>query len=563
MDKNKLKLFIRTQSYLKPYIIPYVFFVIISGVGQFLTFSSVGMFLREIVLLSSSSNSNFTVQKGFLFLFATFIFTCIMGFGIFNIKKIEQKIRITLREEMIDGYIHSEEKSADSISSKEVMNRISVDLTKIIDLVGWIMAGSIYMPVISGFLSFIYLWHIDYRIAILCSIISIIEYYLLRMFSKKRAHLKENETLEKNNIITFLNEEIDGNKEVTTYHLSSKFHILINEKIMKLNKFIHQYNAMNASRLFVSMFYIECIKEIILLIVGAYLSSIGAIVFANIMIAIQLSDQINQMIVSASVLKTFIDEYYVYEKRVFEIIDLEKQKDSRSAAPKAALSMSHVRFSYNNKEVLHDISFSIQLNQKIGIVGKSGCGKTTILKLLLGLYTPTSGIVQKGESLKIGYMSQFPSMFFTSVRNNITLSTNPSSVQKMKESVQQAHADSFIKQNQNGYDNQLSSNEDSYSGGELQRISLSRLLYYDADVFILDEPSSALDYKTESEIKNILNQLNNKTIIVVTHRLSFVDNFDEIIVVNDGNIIETGSPSQLLKQNSFYKKMYAEQQNMN
>ena len=137
------------------------------------------------------------------------------------------------------------------------------------------------------------------------------------------------------------------------------------------------------------------------------------------------------------------------------------------------------------------------------------------------------------------------------------------SVQKMKESVQQAHADSFIKQNQNGYDNQLSSNEDSYSGGELQRISLSRLLYYDADVFILDEPSSALDYKTESEIKNILNQLNNKTIIVVTHRLSFVDNFDEIIVVNDGNIIETGSPSQLLKQNSFYKKMYAEQQNMN
>lgn len=110
MQKSNWKVFVRTQSYLKPYVVPYVFFVLVSGLGQFLTFSSVGVFLKEIVLMVSSSTSDFTIQKGILYLFATFCFTCFMGFGILNIKKIEQKIRVTLRKEMLNGYIHSDEK---------------------------------------------------------------------------------------------------------------------------------------------------------------------------------------------------------------------------------------------------------------------------------------------------------------------------------------------------------------------------------------------------------------------------------------------------------------------
>ena len=103
MEKSNWKVFVRTQSYLKPYVVPYVFFVLVSGLGQFLTFSSVGVFLKEIVLMVSSSTSDFTIQKGILYLFATFCFTCFMGFGILNIKKIEQKIRVTLRKEMLNG----------------------------------------------------------------------------------------------------------------------------------------------------------------------------------------------------------------------------------------------------------------------------------------------------------------------------------------------------------------------------------------------------------------------------------------------------------------------------
>lgn len=347
MEKSNWKVFVRTQSYLKPYVVPYVFFVLVSGLGQFLTFSSVGVFLKEIVLMVSSSTSDFTIQKGILYLFATFCFTCFMGFGILNIKKIEQKIRVTLRKEMLNGYIHSDEKEVEKISDTEVMNRMSMDLTKMVDLVGWIMAGSIYMPVISGFLSVIYLCHVDFWIAFLCVFISVIEYYLLRLFSEKRMQAMQGITLSKNEIVNFLNEEIDGAKEVRTYGLLTEFQELLEKKIVRLNQFVRHYNAMNATRLFVSMFYIECIEEVVLLMAGAYLSSIGAIVFANIMIAIQLSDQINQMIVASSVLKMFVDEYAVYEKRVFEIIDLKPQIETRKIDEDSVLRMEQVCFSYD------------------------------------------------------------------------------------------------------------------------------------------------------------------------------------------------------------------------
>ena len=558
MEKSNWKVFVRTQSYLKPYVVPYVFFVLVSGLGQFLTFSSVGVFLKEIVLMVSSSTSDFTIQKGILNLFATFCFTCFMGFGILNIKKIEQKIRVTLRKEMLNGYMHSDEKEVEKISDTEVMNRMSMDLTKMVDLVGWIMAGSIYMPVISGFLSVIYLCHVDFWIAFLCVFISVIEYYLLRLFSKKRMLTMQGITLSKNEIVNFLNEEIDGAKEVRTYGLLTKFRELLDQKIVKLNQYVRRYNAMNATRLFVSMFYIECIEEVVLLIVGAYLSSIGAIVFANIMIAIQLSDQINQMIVASSVLKMFVDEYAIHEKRVFEIIDLKPQIETRKIDKDSVLRMEQVCFSYDKKEVLHDISFAIQKNQKIGIVGESGSGKSTIMKLLLGLYKPSFGTVSKMQNLSISYMPQDSSMFFTSVKNNIALSSQ-GSMKKIEESSLDAGANAFIEKKEDEYDYVIQSGEEGFSGGECQRISLARMFYQDADVFVLDEPTSALDVKTEKSIQNIVDKISDKTIVVVTHRLSFVENFDRIFVVDNGKIVEEGTHQQLLGQQGVYASMYRKQ----
>lgn len=207
---------------------------------------------------------------------------------------------------------------------------------------------------------------------------------------------------------------------------------------------------------------------------------------------------------------------------------------------------------------MHDISFAIQKNQKIGIVGESGSGKSTIMKLLLGLYKPASGTVKKMQNQSISYMPQDNSMFFTSAKNNISLSFQ-GSMQKIEESSLDAGANAFIDKKEDGYDHMIQSGEEGFSGGECQRISLARMFYQDADVFVLDEPTSALDVKTEKSIQNIVDKISDKTIVVVTHRLSFVENFDRIFVVDNGKIVEEGTHQQLLDQQGVYASMYKKQ----
>ncbi len=233
----------------------------------------------------------------------------------------------------------------------------------------------------------------DYRIMGLCILIAFLEYILLRLFSKRRTSELASITLEKSNILQFVNEEFDGAHEIHTFDLNATFIEKIKKHLIKLNSHIHWYNALNCTRLSISMFYIQCIAEVVLLVVGVYLASLKIIIFANIMIAIQLSDQIEQMIVALASFKIFVDEYAVYEKRVYEIIDLKGQKFTYKEKKNALLALDHVCFSYDKEEVLHDITLDIKKDKKIAIVGESGSGKSTILKLLLNLYEPTSGNV--------------------------------------------------------------------------------------------------------------------------------------------------------------------------
>ena len=553
MEKNNWNIFKRTQAYLKPFILPYLFFVVISGAGQFLTFSSVGVFLKEILLIVNGSEQNFTFQDGLLYLLATFLFTCMMGLGIYNIKKIEQKVKVQMRDEMMNSYMHADEKMVENITTKDIMNRMSMDLTKMADLVGWIMAGSIYMPVISGICSVIYLYFIDYRIALVCLLLAIIQYFLLRLFPKRRAKEVSDITGGTDGVIQFVNEEVDGIHEIHSFHLNDSFLNRLNLKVISLNKHIHCYNTLNSTRLFISGFYIQCICEVILLVVGAYLASIKIILFANIMIAIQLSDQIEQMIVAFASFKIFVDEYSVYEKRVYEIIDLKKQESNYINNEDSYLSFNHVCFSYNDIEILHDISFDIEKNKKIAIVGESGSGKSTIIKLLLNLYKPDKGSVNKKNDITISYMPQTTTMFLTKVSNNISLNSCPD-IDRVKQASIEAGADEFIGLKEEGYEYVFS--DEGYSGGERERISLARTLYKDSDILVFDEPTSALDEKTEKQIKQTIEDIHDKTVVVITHRLSFVEDFDEIIVIDKGNIKEMGTHKELMKHKDHYYDMY-------
>lgn len=548
MKNKEIHCFLRVQSYLKPYLFQYIIFVLIAGFSQFLTFLFVGNLLKEIVASVNTNSIEFSFSSSLLYLLLVFLFTCLMAFGVYEIKKIEEKIRMQIRKEMMHAYIMSDEMSASSISSKEIMNRLSIDLMKVVELVGWIIAGSIYMPVISGIVSLIYLTWIDYRISLLCFALSLIGYLMLTLFREKRKEIHEKTVIENNEILKTLVEERKGKVEVITFGLLDVFERKLKSVTEKYHLNNRTYTMLNGIRMSASQFYLECVINLVLLIAGAILASKNVFSFANVVIAIALLDQISQMIFAISGFQVMLKEYAIYEDRVFEILDLPQQKNYlKIIANESIIEFENVSFSYGEKQVLNSITLSIKPHEKIAIVGESGCGKSTLLKLLLGLYSSTSGCIKLQKDVTVSYVPQSAPLLNKTVKENIAVDEN-CDLEKMMTSVKSADAHEFIEEK--GYENIVTT--DSFSGGQKARILIARAIYNDADIVVLDEPTSALDQQTSENVMQTLFDMKEKTAIVVTHRLLGMEKYDRVIFLKKGTIAGIGKHYDLLRENSAY-----------
>lgn len=295
---------------------------------------------------------------------------------------------------------------------------------------------------------------------------------------------------------------------------------------------------------------------LVLLVVGALWASAHVIEFADIMVAIALLDQITQMVFAVANIKIMINEYAIHERRIFEVLDLPEQKlyQNQSDIESYVLKMNHVSFAYDTSMVLNDISLEISRGEKIAIVGSSGSGKSTILKLLLGLYKPLEGEILERTNLKKSYVPQSVSLLEKSVFENITLSMEKS-ISEVQQSANMVKANAFIVTKADGYSYRIGEDGSGFSGGQKARILLTRALVQKVDVIFLDEVTSALDTKTAKEIIDTLLTL-PIIVVMVTHRLVEMDNFDKIVVLENEKISGIGQHSELLKENLCYAQMY-------
>lgn len=255
-------------------------------------------------------------------------------------------------------------------------------------------------------------------------------------------------------------------------------------------------------------------------------------------------------------------------KRINEIRDAERQEGEDKELSLFDIELKNVSFSYDeDTPVLQDVSFVAKQNEVTALVGKSGCGKTSILRLVSRLYDATGGQILisnediKGISTKslfdkVSIVFQDVTLFNSSVMDNIRIGRLEATDEEVKQAARLANCEEFIEKLEKGYDTLIGENGANLSGGERQRLSIARAFLKDAPIIILDEIAASLDVDNEKKIQESLNRLTkNKTVLIISHRMKSIQNVNKIVVIDEGRVEAAGTHEQLLKTSGVYKDL--------
>ena len=325
------------------------------------------------------------------------------------------------------------------------------------------------------------------------------------------------------------------------------------------------------------MTFIGNLGYVIVAIMGGFLAIRNKIQVGDILAFIQYVRSFMQPIAQTAQIANVMQQTAAAAERVFEFLEedevAEDVKDPISTEGiEGAVEFEHVRFGYNeDKIIINDFSINIKPGQKVAIVGPTGAGKTTIVKLLMRFYELNGGKIlidghdyrdfTRNDLRKIfGMVLQDTWLFNGSIMENIRYGRLDASDEEVIEAAKLAHAHHFIKTLADGYNMEINEEADNISQGQKQLLTIARAILSDPKILILDEATSSVDTRTEVLIQQAMeNLMDGRTSFIIAHRLSTIKNADVILVMKDGDIVEQGTHEELLKSKGFYSELYNSQ----
>ena len=538
------------------------------------------LFGNAIDLIIDKGNVNFGGLKDILFnIFIIIIIIGILQWLMMTINNyVAYRINKRIRYESFVKIQKLPLKYLDAHSHGEMVSIIINDTDQFTEglLLGLTQAFSSIVTIIGTICFMIY---INWIIAVVVVVVTPLSLFVAKFISSKTYAMFKAQSEIRAVQTGFIDEMISNLKVVKAYNHEE-------ENIIKFNEINNQLEKCSLKATFFSSLTNPCtrfVNSVVYALVALFgalfvinpFSSALSLTVGSLSSFLSYANQYTKPFNEISSVITELQNAFACANRVFNLLDEEEEiSDKDNIVLTNAIGnvrLSHVYFSYkDDQKLIEDFNLVVKPGMKVAIVGPTGCGKTTLINLLMRFYDTVSGeITLENNEIKditrmslrdsYGMVLQDTWIKRASVKENISLGKPDASMEEIIEACKKAHCHSFIKRLPNGYDTILS-DEGSLSVGQKQLLCIARIMLCLPPMLILDEATSSIDTRTEIKIQEAFNTLmNGKTTFIVAHRLSTIKEADIILVMNNGNVIETGTHEELLEKQGFYANLYNSQ----
>lgn len=461
----------------------------------------------------------------------------------------------------------------DSRNTGDIVSRVTADAEQFSD--GLILGfQNLFSGVITILGTLFFMFTINIWLALIVLVLTPLSLFVSKFISKRTYKYFKKQSEQRGKETSYIEEMLSNINVVKSYHRedeNSENFDVINEELGK--------DSLNAT--FFSSLTNPCtrfVNSIVYAVVGlsgALFAINGIITVGNLSASLAYANQYTKPFNDITGVITELQNAIACAGRLLEVIDAKRESDAKGTLPsnvKGDFTVSDVAFSYDkNKELIKNLSFELKSGQRLAVVGPTGCGKTTLINLLMHFYDIDSGSIKvdgvdintvsrKSLRQNVGMVLQDTWLKSGTIKENIVFGNENVTDEQVIEAAKKSHAHSFIKKLHNGYDTFISEDGGSLSTGQKQLICITRLMLNPPPILILDEATSSIDLLTEQRItRSFMKLMKDRTSFVVAHRLKTIVESDLILVMKDGKVIESGTHKSLMEQNGFYKELYQSQ----
>lgn len=484
--------------------------------------------------------------------------------------KLNGKVNFDLKSDMLISLTNFEIKNFDNTNSGLFISRLNKDTTELSELFDYISDD--LSDIILNVSFIIYVFFLNVYLGVYLVLNIILRYILTskKLFYYKRVKKDYKEKDEE--VVGLYTDVVRGIREIKNLNLKSVMLQDVNEKQAGVIK--AEIKSIHTSRTWTRWIKaFQHILDFIFILLSVYFITNNSLEISAFLIIFLYKNKVLYLIKYIAEMREKIADGKVSAQRVFDIItyksfsrELYGNLDVKNI--EGSIQFKNVKFMYDSNNLFDDLNFKIDTNKMVAIVGKSGEGKSTILNLINKSYSINDGKILIGgynintlseETIRnnISVVSQSPYIFNLSIKENIKLANSLASDDEIKEVCKKVQLHEDILKMENGYDTIVGENGVILSGGQKQRLAIARALIRNSKIILFDEATSSLDNDNQEKIKNVIKKLSkDHTLIIVAHRLSTIIDSDQILVLNNHKIIDSGTHNELIKKCLEYKNLY-------